>query len=343
MHFNKYFSRDFGVNYGMLWIILLNLTLLFLSCNMNGYNDLRELVNQFTQFGSEASTYMRTLELENGSGVESFTINGDQDTQGQCCLMDVFADNQEVTVTLQLGTYKIFNDKIDVDYFKRYINTYKRNSNPSEVPGAAQHDISPQEHVQADWELDAAAGIIKIDNACYKRIDMIFENIFSQASPNWVDQVLKMYHLYNMSVHARIEGFGGGGMLQYLEKTTVFDALLFGTMNFTVTGLLTINSRFTYKDHGELSGMILNGTITNKSDMNGNGEMSGTVTFTIQGVENLWQGSVDYSDIDISHTLPSSGEYLLTIEGQNYTASYDYGNPGNFDLTDILDPDPVNW
>lgn len=342
MHFKNRHVKKSLISNGKRWVILLTLPCLLLSCNMNGYNDLGELVSQFTQFGTETITFMRTLDLESGSGTECFTINGAY-KKGQCSFMRVLADEQEVTVTLQLGSYEIFNDQIELFYFQKYSNTYKRKPNPAEVPGATQQDLSPQEHVQTDWLRDAAIGTIEIGDVSYKQLDRIFNSIFSQASPNWVDQFIKMYLLNTMSAHARIEGFGGGGMFQYLDKTTIFDALRFGTMNFTVTGLLTVNSRFAYKNHGELSGVTLNGTMTNKSDMNGNGEMGGAVSFTIQGTENTWHGSVDYSHLNITNTLPFSGEYLITIEGQNYTASYDFGNPGNFDLTDIVDPDPANW
>jgi len=339
MHFNNKNNADDLRN---TILILCILPIFFLSCNMSGYNDLGELVNQFTQFGENATTYMRTLNLENGSGTECMTFNGDFQ-EGQCSWIQVLVDEQEVTVTLQMGSYEISNSKINLSYYKEYTNSYRRKPNPAQAPGAIQRDIVPLLHIEADWNHDEIQGIIQIDNASYIKINILFDQIFSQNAPNWVDQFTKIYLLNTMSAHARIEGFGGGGMFLYMDKKTVFDALRFGTMNFTVTGLLNVNSRFTYKNHGELSGITLNGTMTNQSDLNGNGEMGGTLTFEFHGMQNIWQGTIDYSHLDIKNTLPSSGEYHITIDEATYTSSCDFGNPGNFDLTDILDPDSANW
>jgi hypothetical protein len=330
---------------GLLIVLVINLSGLILSCNMDGYHDLAESVNRFTQLGPDATTYMRTCVLESGPAAELMTFSDLRETYGSCVSMRVIDQGDKVKVVLELGTFQISEDQIELEYGLRFLNTYMRTPNPSGVSGATQEELSPPNQDALYWQHDRVAGIIRIGEKRYLKTDRIFDTILSQESSDWPDQFMKLFLLCTMAAHARIEGFGGIGMLQYIGKTTHFDGLLFGDMAFSVAGLTTLTTTFKYTNHSDIGCVILDGEIVNRSDLSGTGEMNGGLAFTIECAENTWQGSVDYSAIRISETLPSSGEYRLTFGGSDsiYTAPYDYGNPGRFDLTDILDPDPANW
>ncbi|NQT27780.1 hypothetical protein HQ585_20655 [candidate division KSB1 bacterium] len=329
----------------LLLVLLMNLSWLSLSCNLDGYNDLGELVNRFTQLGSNASTYMRTFVMESGPMVELMTFSDLREPYGSCVSMQVTDEGNKIEVVLKLGTFQISDGQIELEYSLRYLNTYVFTSSPSSISGATQDELSPEKHEEALWNHNRAAGIIRMDGKLYKKVDRIFENILSQESSDWPDQFMKIFLLCTMAAHTRIEGFGGIGMLQYINKTTIFNGLLFGEMVFRVEGLTTLTTTFNYTNHSDIACVVLNGDIINKSDLSGTGEMDGGLAFTIDCGENIWEGNVDYSTIRISETLPNAGEYRLTFTGSDstYTAPYDYGNPDHFDLTDVLDPNPNNW
>lgn len=310
---------------------------------MDGYHDLAEPVNRFDQLGPNASTCMRTDRLESGPVVELMTFSDLRMSYGSCVSMFVSDEGQKIHVTLKLGTYQISDARIELDYSMQYLNTYMRTSNPSGVPGATQDELSPEKVEEALWHHDRAAGTIRIDGKVYQKADKIFEMLLNQESSDWTDRFMKMFILCTMAAHTRIEGFGGAGMLQYLGKeSTCFKGLLFGKMLFSMEGLTTITTRFNYINHCDIAGMILNGEIVNRSDMSGTGVMDGILNFTAEGISQTWQGCVDYSGIHISEMLPDAGEYLLTVSDSTYFTNHNYGNPGCFDLTDILDPDRIN-
>lgn len=312
---------------------------LFFSCNMTGYNDLAEPVNRFGQFGHDASTFMRTRLDEDRPVVNLFTIDDLAEPYGSCSMLEVTVDSAVVQAELRTGTYEKTSGRIDIGFEMRYISKYEERSHPARVTGAVQYELSKNEIYSMNWDYQDSEGIVRLDGKAYESVRILYDRILSGTEADWPDKCLKMILLSTMSAHSRIEGFGGVGMLQYVGKMTCFNGLLFGNFELTSDGLSEVTSKFLYKGHCDMAGIILNGEMLNRSDMNGNGRMDGVVGFEIQGMTRTWSGLLDYSQIEISHTLPCAGVYILTIEDTEYTMDYDYGNPGNFDFTDIVNPD----
>ena len=308
---------------------------------MDGYHDLGEPVNRFTQFGEHASTFMRTVRSDSGPEVELMTFSDLSRSYGNCVSLHAADRGEQIHVRLDLGTYQIFDDQIKLEYVYRYRNAYLYTASPSSMTGATQEEFIKKDFFQ--WERNQTGRIIRIGDAQYLDVERIFDGILSRNAPEWQDQFMKMFILCTMIAHTRIDGFGGIGMLQYIGKTTPFNGLLFGVMEMAVQGLNIITTRFNYLNHSDMASVILNGEIVNQSNLSGTGEMQGGLSFTIRCAQNTWQGFVDYSGIHISETLPNQGNYCLTIDDSTWTMNHNYGNPGHFDLTDVLDPDPDNW
>lgn len=331
------------VNHFLCRIVLLTVLLSELSCNMNSYHDLGQPVNRFCQFGTDASSFLRTARVENETIIELFTISHAEEQYGSCAWLSVFVDSQAVRADLRTGTYERVKNCIVISYSMHYTNQSYEKPSPSKTFGAVQHQLSPKLTEEFIWQYDPYDGVLHLNSQSYKCIEFVYDKVLLKSSPNRMEQFIKLYLLCTMSAHCRIEGLGGMGMLQYVGKRTKFNGLLDGILELDIDGLNKLTSRFVYTDHSDVSGITLNGTMKNISDMSGDGTLDGVIDFYIQGTSNIWRGSVDYSKIEIHHTLPSKGYYILSIENDVCFVSYDYGNPGNFDFTDILDPDPACW
>ena len=303
---------------------------------MNGYHDLGEPVNGFDPLGVNASSFICAYQIDQENHVELFTVSDIGEPDGQFSWLHVTENEQVVIADLLTGSYEISGNMLVLHSDMDYISQYKEKSNPSSVPGAVQYKQSPDNPKQFSWACDASTNIVQIDERVYQSIQIVYNYILSKSSPTWIDQFTKMFLLGTMSAHCRIEGFGGAGMLQYLGKTTDFDGLLSGGFKLSSNGLREITTKFIYQDLSEIAGSVLNGEMKNTSNMSGSGKLSGIVHFEIKGTSQTWRGSVDYSKIEIEHTLPVSGEYLITIDNDTFSIDYSYGNPGNFDLTDIV-------
>jgi len=330
--------------YRFVWrFFLLTILILTASCNMTGYHDLAQPVNRFGQFGIDASSFIRTTKTEHETGVECFTVSDIQASYGSCAWLSVVSDSQVIRAELRTGTYERNEQRIEISFEMQYNNQYSENATPSRNPGAVQYPISKSSPDCFAWDYDSLTNILEFGGHAYLCMDSVYDRVLSQSASDWPDRFIKLYILSTMSAHCRIEGFGGIGMLQYNGKHTLFQGLLDGTLEFCVDGLKQVTTRFIYTDHSDISGFVLNGEMRNISDMSGSGYMEGVVRFHVKSSAGRWQGTVDYSNMTITHTLASSGYYILSIDDGDYLVDYDYGNPDNFDFSELLDPDPACW
>lgn len=315
--------------------ILLACLLITAACNMTGYSDIAEPVNRFTPFGETSSAFFRSYETEEGSTAELFIISDPNGPMGDCALMRAHDNTTRIDTEFQLGTYEFSEDQIDIEFSVGYNYTYKKVSNPAGISGASKQDFSPVRIWKVSWEWNDSGSIL-LDGHPYWSIQSVLEKILSRQSPEWPIRLTQLLILNTMTTHTRIIGFGGIGMLLYIDKTTRFEGLLSGILDFKVDGLQQIKSEFKYNDHSDLSGIILDGSIISESTMDGNGIMSGGIFFILQGSSDSWSGSLDYSEIVVSQTLPSSGFYTLTLGGESFQIDFSAGNPGSFNFGDFV-------
>jgi len=316
-------------------------------CNLTGYNDLAEPVNQFSQFGEDSWTFLRTYQNETGNGVELMTFSSLEFPMGDCTRMTLVADDQEIFTQFTAGTYSLDDDLITLTFDIEYELLTKKIPNPLTVPGTIKRELSPPRSSRYVWEHDEADSLIMLNDKTFLRMDGVFDRVFDPSeSPesSRFTRFLKMILLNNLGVITRIPGFSGSDQLQYINKNTEFDGLLNGSMTFSVSvssDLSTTTSDFVFREHMDLAGLTINGQFSSRVNLNesASGPMDGKLNFTAKGSSESWSGSVDYSNVYITETLPSAGTYEITIDGESQEVDFSHATPAEFDFFDILAPD----
>jgi hypothetical protein len=316
-------------------------------CNLTGYNDLGEPVNRFSQFGEGSWTYMRTYQDETGNGVELLTVSNLEYPMGDCTRMTLVADSLEIFTYFTAGSYSLDDNQITLTFDIEYELLTKKIPNPLDVPGTIKRELSPPQSYLYTWQNDETDGLIMLNDKTYLRMDRVFDRVFDPSESGHFNRFLKIILLNNLSVVTRIPGFSGKDMLQYISKSTEFDGLMNGTMTFTVTisgDLKTTTSDYVFQEHMDLAGLTINGQFFSRVHLNesASGPMGGMLNFTARGRSKSWSGSVDYSNVYITETLPSAGTYEVTIDGESQQVEFSQATPAEFDFFDILAPDQGN-
>ncbi len=329
------------------------LLLFFMLISCGGITDVGEENDPTIPMGDDSSTYMRTSSDGNTSTVEMVTIEDpDADNRGEIALFQMDdTDNDPQTdiktVLIVRATYQIAGVKITVYPYFRYENDYQA-KDPQGSAGATREEYAEGTSVQYDFTPDGGGGTIKLDNFTFTRVDGIYDNIMAEAvTYTRAVQMMRMYELTIMFSQTKIEGFGGLGMSNYLDKTSRFKGTRIGTFDLSPETRwenleMWVKTHFDYETYSDFSSMTLNGRQTSDAKRNGNGTMWGTVDITVSGTANTWPGSVKYDALVITATVASSGYYEVTLDdGVPVTENVDYAttNPGNFTFTDILAED----
>ena len=171
------------------------------------------------------------------------------------------------------------------------------------------------------------------DGNDYTSVVTLYDNIMGEAIDVRAKRFMQMYELTIITSQTKIEGFRGMGMIQYLGRTVAFKGIRVGTFEVT--------SDFNYKGYSDYQGLTIHGLQRSQSGMSGDGNMSGTVDFTLGGSQ-TWTGSVNYDAIVLENTLPTKGYYKIRFDGIDDQGtnvdSLQTTNPGSFNYTDIFIP-----
>jgi hypothetical protein len=184
------------------------------------------------------------------------------------------------------------------------------------------------------------AGTLTYDGNDYTSVAILYDNIMLESNAVRANHFMQMYELTIITCQTKIEGFGGMGMLQYLGRTVALNGIRTGTYDLTAEGTINNTTDFDFKNYSDYQGLTLNDLQRSSSGTSGDGNMSGTVYFTLIGSQ-TWTGSVTYDSIELTDTLPSGGVYLIKffngIDEQGTGADpLQTTNPGSFDYTGIL-------
>ena len=161
--------------------------------------------------------------------------------------------------------------------------------------------------------------------------------------PTDEERAKQYMHIHEHTIltsQTKIDGFGGMGMAQYINRTVAFNGIRTGTFELTSEGLLDNESSFEFKSYSDYQGLTLQGLHRSNTDTSGKGSMSGTVTFTLEGSSDTWTGSVNYDAINLTDTLPTGGYYLIIFDGIDDQGTevdpLETTNPGSFDYSDLF-------
>lgn len=174
-----------------------------------------------------------------------------------------------------------------------------------------------------------------------------FDDVVAAIDPAGATGFYDTYMLYNFALtltQARVPGFGGLGMTQYIGPGTSFQALTSGTYSVGVQSLFTPTATIAYTAAEDTPGVYFDGAMVTMSNLMGNGPMSGVISFEFRATANratvLLAGSVDYSMISVMNANAASGNYVVSIAGQPATQQLPYTVAATRDLTNILPVTP---
>lgn len=328
--------------------------LIFVSCDIGGFQDLAEMIDPTTPIGENSYSYMRTTTDGDGNNVTELITHNEPDGDGNgefvfIVLVDDDDDldpaNWKADASLIRATYNLSGADITLTPYFVYYNTYaaglgnaKQSDDPSDFDKIV--DATILSYVTAAHIFDdSVAGTMTYDGNDYTSVVTLYDNIMGKAIDVRAKQFMQMYELTIITSQTKIEGFGGMGMIQYLGRTVAFKGIRVGTFELTSEGTFSNTSDFNYKGYSDYQGLTIHGLQRSQSGMSGDGNMSGTVDFTLGGSQ-TWTGSVNYDAIVLENTLPTKGYYKIRFDGIDDQGtnvdSLQTTNPGSFDYTDIL-------
>lgn len=126
------------------------------------------------------------------------------------------------------------------------------------------------------------------------------------------------------SIYLRVIGFGGVNMTQYQSPET-FQGTISGSATVKEVGYTNNTTTFSFDDLSELSGTLLSGVQVTNADISGDGQMSGSLTVTINPQSSganltpivatvYYDGDGNSSNaIQISNGEATGGDYIVTL------------------------------
>lgn len=147
----------------------------------------------------------------------------------------------------------------------------------------------------------------------------------TQAGAEAAAQLMKLPMLTSQP---RIEGFGSGGMTQYMDNPATFAGMVPSdvgpsTLTVEVTGGLTMpETTFSFDDFQDQDGIVLDGDQVTLVNIQGNGDLSGEVSFVFRtDLDDPLQtvsGSVDFNGLTVTDGFGSGGTATMMLEGSPF-------------------------
>lgn len=154
------------------------------------------------------------------------------------------------------------------------------------------------------------------------------------------EDIFRVYNLPLFTSQARLLGFGSGAMTQYVGPEAPFAAAIRNRFTVTVASLLKPDTKITYYQFEELTGIVIDGVQRTNVNTKGNGQMEGILNFVMRGEGGASdvriRGHVDYADLEISDGLAAGGTYLLTIDGVDAEYPISHALATDVDLRNVL-------
>ncbi len=122
---------------------------------------------------------------------------------------------------------------------------------------------------------------------------------------------------------ARVRGFGGAGMTEYIQTPKDFRGLIAGSIHVSGSiGAGNVNMTVDYREFSDFTGMSLSGPQIVDVSWAGNGNMKGASDFVIQldprDPSQTLVGRFDYDGVTIMDGFGDGGAGTLTLNGVDY-------------------------
>ncbi len=188
-----------------------------------------------------------------------------------------------------------------------------------------------------------------VDDLLWLELDHVLGAI-DPTTEQGAHDVMSLYALTLELGQNRVLGFGGAGMMQYLDNPTDFTGLVGGTQTVSIHDIRNPENIFAYEGFEELPGLQLDGERHTRTDASAtSGHLFGTVDFlwdlddeegtVLEG--SVYYGSEDGSEgVQLVDSNPGAGAYVLTLDGVDWTIPFDeFGYENLYGLLEDLSAD----
>ena len=283
-------------------------------CDKGGVHPLGQVRDQLAVCVGPTETWLRSTD----TGTEVFIIGEvDPSATEPPCFLRGFVE-QSSTTTLATGTY-VFDEALGTGTFSNtadFIFRYQPEVNIVSRRGSQRTLNEPPLTVPFSMERDGEQLLLTIQGDTLRLtsigdvIDALDETTMAGA-----EDVFRLFNLSLFTSQARLLGFGGTGMTQYLDVTAEFGAAIANGFTVRVENILNPDTDITYLEYMEFTGITIDGLQRTMVDLNGDGDMEGALTFRFEGRTRTIEGTLSYLDLKIRDGVAGAGTYTLSIEG----------------------------
>ena len=334
-----------------IYIFIIFVLLIFSSCDMGSYNPIAKALDPFEPLGKDSRSWL-SISGEKGESVTRFIVlqqgvPSHRETGGYV-LIEIrdSSFNSETDIKLIRGIYSIapLTDRITFYPYTEFSGSYYRTSSPANFPDpigkeGESYTLDYSYNSSDELSLGSPAVLFRPLFGSGGLINLVYTKDPSINSSD-SDEVrsIQFMLLYQIGIYASqviVPGFGGTGMMRYYNSETPFNGLIYGKEWILMSKLLPLaRVDFTYQDMDNIAGMEMSGLLRTDSNAKGNGNMSETVSVHVDDSyteSGSFEAAVSYDSIELTGTIPSDGNYTVTIDGTETDVAYDNLIPGNLD------------
>ncbi len=312
--------------------------LVLLGCNVGGYPDLGSELDNLAFTGSKnATAWMRTL----ADGSSELLVLGAA-PEGRTAGFVLVTMRTDSTGTILAGEYTHRAATLVLSATSEYTKTAEFDRPPSGRTGSTRTDFETPEEMR--FTLEETDGRLRLDGDDGTAVMIDLWEVVSAIDPSTqagMEMIARVYNLSTVSLQMRIPGFGGAGLLQYLNEPGEFVGVLGGRATIEMSSPTEPRAEILFFDYKDFPGMVLDGDQISKTDMSGEGTLTGTVRFSMndprEGGTFHVAGDLTYR-LGLTNGRSSSGGYTVIMDdGADWEIAYDTAE--TLDFRSLLPPE----
>jgi hypothetical protein len=335
----------------ILFTMITILLLLISSCDMGSYNPIARALDPFEAMGENSKAWMDvTGSLGDSSASliilqEGAPVNRDQGGYVYIEIVDKEVPSAKTDIVLTRGLYEVNNSggntlilRPSAEYRGSYVQTSSPSNNPAPLDREGEVATVSYAYNAGNRELNLGS-----PGSIYSPLQGsggVLDSLYGKTNDVRAAQLMLVYQIGLYASQVIVPGFGGPGMMTFYNNQTPFNGLVQGNDLILMSSLLpTARVDFDYQAMENIPGLSMSGLQRTDSNAKGNGSISETVTTTLtDNVRPDYIFSVAYNGVNITGTVPTSGAYIVSVEGVPETISFDNVNPGKLNFPGILAP-----
>jgi hypothetical protein len=312
--------------------------LLGAGCDLGGYPDLASRLDTLEAIGQEdATAWMRTA-VDGHSDI--LVLGGPAASASRGFVLITMHTNS--TGTILAGTAAVTEERIVLSVTSTYEKKSELDEPPASRQGSTREDHQPPRKIV--YEAEPKDGRLHLTQGGAPTMVMtdLWDVIstIDVTSQSGVEMLARVFNLSTVSLQMRIPGFGGAGLMQYAREPSEFVGVIRGKGTIEMKEVLNPLAEILFIDYQDYPGIVLNGDQLSKTDMGGNGNLSGTMRFSMVdprggGTFDI-QGELTYQ-LTLTNGTSSEGGYTVVLSnGTTWTVPYKSAE--NMDFREILPP-----